>query len=939
MRFSSVLLKLILFTVVLAMNASLLSLDSSRKFHQYVHENIQIKDGLPQNSVYTILQTDDGYMWFGTMEGLVRFDGVDFKIFDSSDYEEFRGNWIWTLFEDSRKNLWVGTYSNGIVVMGPDSNNPTMKIKRIDTKTGLSNNRISSILEDQTGNIWIGTQNGLNRIKDGKIEVFGKKDGLSDDRITALFQDSRGTLWIGTKKGGLSSFNGSELFSSPVKGVKSDFQVRHITSDRKGNLLVSTDSGLVVVRPDRSHTVYGSSYGLKNSSLTQSYEDSDGNIWVGSYGGDLSLFKNEKFTTYTKEDGLTSNVIISIFEDRERNLWVGTLGGGVSKFRDGAMMTFDHRDGLAKGSILAIFQDSSGKLWAGSEGDGLFNFEDGRFKKFIAPGFSKIENTVFSVNEDKNRNIWVSLLDKGIAVIKSDKIKRYTEEVLSDKNVLAIFRDSKDRIWLGTNLSGVKVFSDGEFTSYDKKSGLPGNSVNAVNEDSSGNILIGTGKGLAIFDGTDFKIFTKKDGLSDNEISSLHVDNDNSIWIGTFNGGINLFQNGKISSFVKKDGLVDNTVYSIVEDDNGFLWTSSNKGIFKIEKASLIERSRNNNSPINLIAYGISDGMKSFECNGGFQPAAIKTTDGKLWFSTIKGLVSVDTKKIGINSHAPVVKIEKVVINRKEIVDTTSLILAPGTKELEIKYTGISFSTPEKTVFRFMLEGFDSDWMNAGGRRSAYYTNLPPGNYKFKVEALSRDGVRSSVTVLNIIQKPFFYQRPVFHIAVLIILLIVTTVYIKVRTNMIRVRNVRLKKMINEKARELAETQIELENVNIELKQKYETYRIDDDTAQKMIDELKEYMLSEKPYKNSSLTIQETADAVNLTPHNLSQLINLHLNKNFYNFVNEYRIDDAKRMLKDPECSKKTILQIAYESGFNAKTTFNSVFKKHAGMTPSQYRK
>ncbi len=930
-----------LFLFLFCFSVSLPALDINKAFHQYVHENIQIKDGLPQNSVYTIRQTNDGYIWFGTMEGLVRFDGQDFTVYDSSEYDAFKGNWIWTLYEDSNNRLWAGTYNNGAVIIEKESEDFGLNFNLLDKENGLSGNSITSIIEDHQKNIWIGTlDGGLNRISGKDITHFHENDGLSDERITALFEDNKGTLWIGTKKGGLTTYKNSFLNPAPLKGIPADFQVRSITADKQGNIMVSTDIGLLVIDSDKNYKIYSRKNGLTNESINQTFEDSNGNIWIGTYGGGLVRFNNGNFETFTKDDGLSSDVIISIFEDNEKNLWIGTLGGGVSKFKDGKVITYSDRDGLPKGSVLAVYEDSLGKLWVGSEGSGLYYFENGSFRKFHNKEFSSIENTVFSIAEDAESNIWVSLLDNGIAKISDDKIVRYSDDILSDKNILAVFRDSRNRMWLGTNFSGINLYENGTFKTLSVKNGLSDNRVSAFAEDEKGNIWIGTSKGLNIYDGKNINKITVSEGLSNDEISALYIDDDDNAWVGTFGGGLNLIRNGKITPFTKKDGLADNAVYAILEDNSGYLWTSSNKGLAGIEKKSLLLKSENRNVSLKIEKYGLSDGMASFECNGGFQPAGVKTKDGKLWFPTINGLVSVNPENIIHNSTPPSVNIEKIIRNREKITVKNNSSFLPGTKELEIKYTGISFSDSSKIKFKYILQGFDSEWVDADSRRTAYYTNLPPGEYIFKVSAFNSDGVSSSEpATFKFVQKPYFYQQTVCQIAISLILVFLIFLYVKLRTSAIKARNEKLQEMIIEKAKELTETQNELENVNIELRQKYETYRIDDDTAEKMLEELKVYMEKEKPYKNSAVTMQDVADAVNLSPHNLSQIINLHLNRNFYNFINDYRIEEAKKMLKNPEYESKTILEIAYESGFNAKTTFNSVFKKQTGMTPSQFRK
>jgi signal transduction histidine kinase len=341
---------------------------------------------------------------------------------------------------------------------------------------------------------------------------------------------------------------------------------------------------------------------------------------------------------------------------------------------------------------------------------------------------------------------------------------------LANNDVRSIYLDRRGNLWIGTR-GGLTRMTNGVFKTFTEVDGLPNDLVTTLYEDSKGNLWIGTFGGLGKLTNEEFTSFTIRDGLSSDAVISLHEDSDGTLWIGTNGGGLNRMKDGKFTAYTTSNGLLDDVVYRILEDGQNNLWLSCRKGIFHISKKELDEFAKGVIASIAPVAYGTADGMMTRECSGGGDPAGWRGSDGKLWFPTIKGVAMIDPERLKTNSHAPPVVIEQVRIDDKWLAPGDRLELPAGTTRFDLYYTAPSFVAPEKVRFKYKLEGFDKDWIDSGTRRIAYYTNLRPGAYTFRVIASNNDGVWNQTgAAFSLYLKPYFYQTYWFYAVCLLAL-------------------------------------------------------------------------------------------------------------------------------------------------------------------------
>jgi ligand-binding sensor domain-containing protein/signal transduction histidine kinase len=725
---------------------SVSALDTSTPITRYVRDTWQTDNGLPQNFVLAIAQTRNGYLWLGTQEGLVRFDGQRFTVFDKQNTPQLRDNSIQALYEDAGGVLWIGT-GGGL------SRFSAGRFATLTTEDGLSNDNVDTICGDSRGNIWIGTPAGLNRYKDGVFKSFTVADGLLNNVVLSILPGRDDMLWVGTR-GGLHQVRNDTITAAlPPGSLASDF-VRALFEDGAGDLWIGTSSGLNRVKEGRINA-YTTQDGLPDNSVLTIYEDRNGSLWVGTAGG-LARLEGSRFSAYTSAEGLSNDSVGAILEDSESNLWVGTYGGGLNRLKDGTFSTLTAGDGLSSEMIWTTLEDRHGNQWIGTR-NGLNRYRNGLITAYTTRN-GLANNNVLSLHEDRRGSLWIGTAG-GLSQMTRERFKNYTtREGLADDNAVAILEDSQESVWVGTG-GGLSRIRNGGVTTYTTRDGLSEDVVLSLSEAPDGALWIGTdGGGLNRWKDEKITVFTTADGLSNNVVFSLYHDPDGSLWIGT-NNGLNLYRDGRFTRFTSRNGLFDDVVFQVLEDENRNLWMSCNKGVFRVSKRELDEFAAGTMKSINSTSYGTADGMKSRECNGGSQPAGWRSRDGRLWFPTIKGLAVDDPRKIKANLVGPPVIIEAAIVDGSPIEITGDVLLPPGKEKFEFHYTGLSFTAPEKIRFRYKLEGFDRDWAEAGPRREVAYTNLPPGNYTLRVIARGGDGVWNQTgATLSFRLKPFFYQ-------------------------------------------------------------------------------------------------------------------------------------------------------------------------------------
>jgi ligand-binding sensor domain-containing protein/two-component sensor histidine kinase len=699
------------------------------------------------NVIFAIQQTSSGYLWLATEDGLVRFDGVRFRVFDKSNTKEMTTQIISALFEDSKKNLWIGTYGGGLLRFKDD------KFEAFTSEKALMN-QIWSIYEDRKGNLWIGTDGGgLVCFKDGKFKVYTTREGLARNSVFSIFEDSKGTLWIGTR--GLNMIRNNKILSFMPPNGPFNATVRSIAEDDRGNLLLGTSEGFGILSKDKI-TTYTQKEGLADNYIWCMLKDSHGTVWLGIYGGGLARFRDGVLATFTEKDGLSNDTIFALHEDSEGSLWIGTHLGGLNRLKDSKFTTFTAKHGLSSDVIFTIYEDSRRNLWIGTESRGLNKYANGKFSYFTTEN-GLVTDRILALLEDRDGNFWVGT-QAGLHRYRNGKFHVFKkEDGLGRVFIMSLYQDKAGNLWIGTNV-GLTRYTDGKFVTLAQKDGLSNDQTRQILETQDG-LWVGTRNGLNLYKNGKFTTI-RKNVLT----TTLFQDSRENLWIGTGNGGLIRFKEGKLTSFTSGDGLFDDRVFQILEDGQQNLWMSCNKGIFRVSIKELEDFAAGKKKSIHSTSYGIADGMESITCNGGPQPAGWKTQDGKLWFPTMKGMVMIDPANLRINSKPPLLRIEELVVDdkfRSEVAGNSKQLmnLPPGKGRLEFHYTGLSFLAPTMVKFKYQLEGFDDDWIDAGTRRVAYYTNIPPGRYRFHLTACNNDGVwNKNAVALALYLEPHFYQ-------------------------------------------------------------------------------------------------------------------------------------------------------------------------------------
>lgn len=712
----------------------------------------QDQDGLPENTIMAITQTRDGYLWLATVEGVARFDGVRFTVFDNNNTPAIRNNHVLSLLEDRHGNLWMGTNGGGLTCYRDG------QFRHYGAAEGLSEGPIYSLLEDQAGNLWVGTRGGgLNLFRDGKFTVWDTRNGLPDNKVWAMVVDRENALWISTSQG-LSRFKNEQFTHWTTKDGLPPNVARALILDREGTLWLGTNGGVLAQFRQGRITIYDKQPELMGNDIRSILQDQEGTVWLATMGGGLIRFRQGRFESYKTADGLPSDRVLSLYQSREGDLWVGTNGFGLCQIKVGRVSLLTQEQGLIYDFVRPVLEDSEGALWVGTVA-GLSRYKNGSFTNWTTKD-GLPNNHIVALHEDAARNLWIGTTG-GLTRFNNG---RFTA-VIADNGKLetgirSITTDRTGNLWVGTDGEGLLCFRDGRMTRFTTSHGLSNNIVTALLVDRADQLWIGTwGGGINRHVNGKFSSWTTKDGLVSNQLYALCETADGALWIGTGSGGLSRFKDGKFANVNMKNGLYDNLTYNLMVDDNGDLWMNSNRGLFRNNLAELNDFCDGRRASVTSYTYGIADGILNREsCMG--QPAGWKTRDGRLLFPTLKGVVIIDPRNR--QQQAPLVNIESVKLAGKTTLIGSAnlpLTILPGQSGLEIEYTGLYWSRPQNIGFKYQMKGVEPDWIDAGTRRTAYYPYLPPGEYEFRIIADNGDGTwNQQGRSLRIIVMPPFYR-------------------------------------------------------------------------------------------------------------------------------------------------------------------------------------
>ncbi len=744
--------------LAIVLGGQAIALDPGLQPSQYLLDNWQIPDGLPQVSAQTIARTPDGYLWIGTQEGLARFDGVHFAVYDALKEPAIPNKHISVLYVDRSGLLWIGTRAGVAVFDGAH-------FRAISGDAGFAHAYVRAIAEDSTGRLWVGTETGLYNIEHGHISLYGADHGLvAGAAIRAVQEDAQGALWVSTDAQ-LFRYDGSRFEGMPIYPGDTDDKVTAMLRGADGALWFGTLKGAVLRRSaDYLETIVEP--GRFGSGIRALAIDRDANLWIGTRGAGLVRWRDGKFARLQSNffDGAD---LRAFYEDAEGSLWIGSTGAGLLRLRNGRFAPFGEPEGLRGNLTWSIAPRIGGGLWVGSDA-GLSKYLDGSFEHISGPRGH--ENTrVRAVLQAHDGTVWAGTEGAGLFRLADGRQTTFDQgNGLSGAHVTAIEEDRQGRIWIGTN-AGLDRIEAGKVASMASVVGATdATGIGLIHEDRAGNMWIGTeGHGLFLFDGVRTRKLGLAEGLPSNWVVALYEDERGVIWLGTTDG-LAVWRDGKIISLAHGAGPLGETILQVLEDDAHQLWLTTNKGLISIARdqldllASDSEAGKAPRAPV-IHSYGISDGLRAAEFDGGNTAPGCRTPDGMLWFPGIRGIIRVDPLHIAVNTLAPPVHIERVLVDGEPLPLDQAIEIAPGSHQLEFDYTALSMLVPQALHFKYRLDGFDKTWTDAGNRRAAYYTGLAPGAYTFRVLASNNDGVwNTSGSALSVELRPHYYQTAWF---------------------------------------------------------------------------------------------------------------------------------------------------------------------------------
>jgi signal transduction histidine kinase/ligand-binding sensor domain-containing protein len=708
--------------------------------------------GFPSTRVRSIVQARDGYLWMATYSGLVRFDGAGFTLFNvkagSLKYDE-----VWGLKEDKEGGLWIGTYGGGLTLLKDG------RFTTFTTTDGLPDDAIRSLDVDPEGNVWVGTFRGACCYSRGRFTSFTRKDGLADDFVTSICAASgRGIFAAAGNK--LHRLVDGRFVVQPGIVEEKEGRISSISAGNDGSIWIAFEGGPAKKLKDG----LVEKYAVERASSTgdsKVYEDSQGTVWMGS-GDGLRRLRGREFEVFPRGSAAARfGVVLSLCLDREGSLWIGMETNGLARLKRAQFATLSEEQGLPHDSVLSAYQDSRGDIWIGTA-IGFSKWSGGGISSRTELNSLPIRH-VSSIAEDREGNVWFGA---GGQIFKYLKDGRFVKDPQWRRvfEIKTIYRDPLGRMWIGTDGEGLFRIEDGRVTTYRTQEGLASNQVRGILYDREGTLWVTTfGGGVSRFTGGKFTTWTTQDGLGSNRVVAIHQSDDGSLWFAT-RAGLSRLKRGRFFTYTIQQGLPVNQISGILEDRTGSFWFSCSRGLVKVRKSEFDDLDEGKITRIACQVYGVGDGLRSSAFVAGYQPNAYRTSDGKLLFASLKGLVVINPERLFSNALVPPVRVERVLIDKKPVNTGRHAVIAPGDGEVEIHYSALSYLAPEKVQFKYQLEGFDREWVDAGTRRFAYYAGLPPGEYRFRVIACNNDGVWNEAgDAFAFDLKPHYYQTVWFY--------------------------------------------------------------------------------------------------------------------------------------------------------------------------------
>jgi len=727
------------------------------------------RDGLSHNTVNSIQQADDGYLWFAGWEGAARFDGRQFDLFHRNQLNQLADSGILVLAKRANGALLLGGSRGGLVEL---QNDKAMQLPAV-------NSQVNDILEDQFSQLWVTTEgSGLFRLNaDGQIAQYSVESQLRTNIAHQMAQTEDGKIWVATANG---LFWFDPALATPRFNAVSFFagmNVYAIAGRKSSELLVGTDQGAFVHKKQQFQLLHPN---LSQLSISKFLVDQDGSIWVGTF--DKGLYRLGEFglENLNVSKGLPNNRILSLFQDREQSIWVGT-NGGLFRLRGTPFRTLTTSSGLADNYVRAVFQHEDGSVWVGSS-SGLDRYVDGVVTPVQLKSPIKI-SSFRSIGQAANGDVWVGTYADGAILFhqQQELLRLNRQGGLGSDMVLAIHQTPGGQVFFGTS-AGLSVLTNGQLRNYHIKDGLPGEFVSVIRADLQGRLWIGTGHGAVIWQNDAMQAIDLSPLDGPQQVFDFFLDDGNQqSWMATDRGIVRYdWRSKQLQLLGPEQGLPVEKIFSIQSEDGNYFWISSNHGITRVLRTEIDKVLAGTQARLTRFEhFGAREGMQDAQCNGGSMPSAIHHTDGSFWFATAKGIARIHPDDLTTNqADTPPVVIQKVTVDGQTAANINPTFPA-NTRRFKFDYAGLSYLMPTRLQYRTKLEGFDPDWVDRGTLFSAEYTNLPAGDYQFMVSASYPDGAWSAQPAVFRfeIEQPIWRRFELLLGAIAFVVLMMTLLY------------------------------------------------------------------------------------------------------------------------------------------------------------------
>ena len=886
-----------IFVLLISWVLPLKALDPVSNISDFLQKNWTRESGLPQNTIFSLTQDQYGFLWIGTPSGLVRFDGLQFKVYNRQNTPVLKNDCITTLHLDMDGRLWIGTEGGGAYFL------QNREWTALTIQEGLSHDYVRTITSDFEGNVWIGTDHGLNRFSSEGLQQYTTHQGLTDNMITTLAMDKEGFLWIGTHRGGLMQFmNGIVRIYSQQQNLTAE-SILSLYSDHRNHLWIGTMQGLYYMHDGEGRIHYVSQ--TAHAPITSIIENPEGTLWIGSMTDGLWRIHEGKLTG----QGKTSRYIRSLLFDRQNHLWIGSDASGLYQLKDRMIDNITRKNGLPGRAVNTVLQDQQGNFWIGMMNGGLSCMRKNKVSMSLGAADGLIGNRVTTLQEDSRGDLWIGTADGGLNILRGNTLEHLSQrEGLTSNTITSILEDQFGNIWIGTD-HGLNQLENDKIAQIVSTT-LSTHHIRTLKPRKEGGFFIGTKAGLVTYNSSrgTTEVHSR---LNELDILSIHQDQLDNLWLGTNGNGLYCQIENELLSWTTHEGLPDNHIFSITEDDSGDLWMSSYRGVFRVTHEELFKVSRSKIPFLICDIFDESEGMVSSRCSVIGKPAVWKSFSGQIYFATAAGISIFDPKNFVRKPRKLPLYIEAVIADGHSVSLGESTVLSYPLNQLNISFSFLNYTSPGKTRFYYKLEGHDSSWLQLSPPLSPdiTYLDLIPGHYNFHITAISHTGSVGEATMAFRIITPF-YRSTLFWISFIAIILAGAGVaYYTIYQHKIRRRG-----------------------------GKYKTSSLDPQKADEVIPQLLRLMEEEKLYLNANLNLKIIAKRVRIHYNHLSRIINERFDMNYNDFINRYRIQEAKEMLLSKDGYQKNILEIMYDTGFYSKSVFNTAFKKFTGMTPSEFK-